>query len=99
MGDKVMKRHLIIALTLIFTLSNFAMAARVSGKSNAKKIKFTRAKKSKVKLTAVDLALIDKAIEGNFSNLTNDEKDKLAEFLSDFGANAAHEKTSGGSNK
>ena len=95
-----MKRYIIIALTLIFTLSSFSMAARVGvKKAGAKKIKFTRAKKSNVKLTAADIALIDKAIEGKFSNLSADEKEKIAEFLSDFGANAAHEKTSGSSNK
>ncbi len=95
-----MKRYIIITLTLIFTFSNFAMAARtMSKKGDSKKIKYTRAKKSKLKLNAADLALIDKAIEGNFANLTNDEKNRLAEFLSDFGGNTAHEKTSGNSNK
>ena len=95
-----MKRYTIIMLTMIFTLSSFAMDGKVSNsKSKAKKIKYTRAKKSNIKLTAADLAIIDKAIQGNFSNLTNDEKDKLAQFLSDFGANTAHEKESRTSNK
>ena len=95
-----MKRYMIIILTMILLFLVLQWLEKlVIVNQKLKNQVYTRAKKSNIKLTAADLAIIDKAIQGNFSNLTNDEKDKLAQFLSDFGANTAHEKGSRSSNK
>ena len=88
-----MKKYIIIALTLIFALSSFSLAARLSQKAS-----YTKSLKSKMKLNNGDIAIIDKAIQGRFANLTNSEKDKLIAFLNDFKNNTSHDKSEG-SNK
>ena len=80
-----MKKYIIIALTLIFAFSSFSLAARLS-KNNS----YTKASKSTLKLNSNDIAIIDKAIEGRFKNLTKNEKDKLIAFLNDFKNNTSH---------
>ncbi len=84
-----MKRYMIIAVTLIFALSSFSLAAR----STSKKVSYTKALKSNLKLNSNDIAIIDKAIQGRFSNLSKTEKDKLIAFLNDFKNNTSHDKS------
>ena len=83
-----MKKYIIIGLTLIFAFSSFSLAARLS-----KKASYTKASKSALKLNSNDIAIIDKAIQGRFKNLTKSEKDKLIAFLNDFKNNASHDKS------
>ena len=83
-----MKKYIIIALTLIFAFSSFSLAARLSQKTS-----YTKSSKSTLKLTINDIAIIDKAIEGRFANLSKNEKDKLIGFLNDFKTNTSHDKS------
>ena len=87
-----MKKYVIIALTIVFALSSFSLAAR----SANKKVDYTKTSKSKLKLSSTDIAIIDKAIQGRFSNLSKKEKDKLIAFLNDFKNNTSHAKSSEG---
>ena len=80
-----MKKYMIIAVTLMFTLSTFSLAARTT----AKKVSYTKAKKSTLQLSSADVAIIDKAIQGRFSGLSKSEKDKLIAFLNDFKNNTS----------
>jgi hypothetical protein len=80
-----MKKYMIIAVTLMFTLSTFSLAARTT----AKKVSYTKAKKSTLQLSSADVAIIDKAIQGRFSRLSNSDKDKLIAFLNDFKNNTS----------
>ena len=83
-----MKKYMVIAVTLIFTLSSFSLAARTP----AKKVSYTKASKSALKLSSSDVAVIDKAIQGRFSRLSQSEKDKLIAFLNDFKNNTSKDK-------
>ena len=85
-----MKKYMIIALTLVFALSSFSLAARAGNKT----ADYTKASKSSLKLSNADMAIIDKAIQGRFKNLSKNEKDKLIAFLNDFKNNTAHAKSS-----
>ena len=84
-----MKKYMIVALTLIFAVSSFSLAARAA----SKKVSYTKASKSSLKLSSGDIAIIDKAIQGRFSNLSKNEKDKLIAFLNDFKSNTSHYKS------
>ena len=86
-----MKKYIIIGLTLIFAFSSFSLAARLS-----KKASYTKASKSTLKLNSNDITIIDKAIEGRFTNLSKNEKDKLIAFLNDFKNNTSYDKSSEG---
>ena len=92
-----MKKYSIIAVTILFALSS-VIFARSEGKKSSKgksskgKISYTKSSKSKLKLTAADVALIDKAIDGKFAELSSSEKDELVKFLKDFKDNASKEK-------
>ena len=88
MGED-MKKYMIVALTLVFALSSFSLAARSTGK----KVDYTKASKSALKLSGKDMAIIDKAIQGRFSGLSKKEKDKLIAFLNDFKNNTSHDKS------
>ncbi len=88
MGED-MKKYMIIALTLVFALSSFSLAARAA----SKKVSYTKASKSSLKLSSGDIAIIDKAIQGRFSNLSKGEKDKLIAFLNDFKNNTSHDES------
>ena len=61
-----MKRYMIIALVLVFGFSSFSLAAKATKKAT----KYTKASKSKLKLDKDDIAIIDKAISGNFKGLS-----------------------------
>ena len=50
-----MKKYMIVALTLIFAVSSFSLAAR----STAKKVSYTKAKKSTLQLSSADVAIIN----------------------------------------
>ena len=84
-----MKKYMIIAVTLMFTLSTFSLAARAT----AKKVSYTKASKSTLKLSSSDVAIIDKAIQGRFSRLSKSEKDKLVAFLNDFKNNTSKDES------
>ena len=84
-----MKKYMIIALVLVFALSSFSLAARSAKKAT----KYTKSVKSKLKLSKDDIAIIDKAISGDFKGLTNAEKAKLVGFLNDFKDNTSHDKS------
>ncbi len=70
-----MKRYIIIAVALVFAFSSFSLAARTNKKS------LKSSKSTTQKLSKSDIALVDKAIEKRFSNLSSKEKDRLIELL------------------
>tara|TARA_Y100001970_G_C14201801_1_gene841537 strand:+ start:817 stop:1128 length:312 start_codon:yes stop_codon:yes gene_type:complete len=94
-----------MALTLAFVFSTFSMAGISSKKSlksaKSKKVAYTKASASKLKLSASDLAIIDKAIDNDFSKLSRSEIATLKKFLEDFKSNTAQDKSvaSQGGNK